>query len=351
MNNAQARKATVGVWAAVAIAVLLTAARQAGAAEPYGEKLVYDPETGRWVEPVPPEPGTEAGDLQIARDLLARKELKKARKALRNWLATYGYDSPRRPEALFLLGRVEFESGNYIRAHERYQQIIGEFPGTEHAERAVRAELVIAEMFLAGKKRKVWKILRFGAVDEALDILDDIIANNPKSDVAEQAIKIKADYYFRTGQYDLAEDEFARLAREYPRSRYERYALLLSARSALASFPGIDFDDAPLIEAAERLRQFQEKYPEHAQAEGVSQLLEKIRNTRAQKEYRIGRYYERTKHYDAAAFYYRSVMTHWPQTTWAGLAESRLLELGYLEPVEQQGSEAPAESPAEEARR
>ncbi len=348
----QPLKATIRV--SVAIVTALSGSWSASSAapeQPYGQKLVYDSGTGQWVEPVPPEPGTEDGDLQIARDLLARKELKKAKRALGRWMALYGYDSTRHPEALFLLGRVEFELGNYIKAHERYQEIIGEYPGTEFADRALRADFVIAEMFLAGKKRKVWKIFRFKAVDEGLDILDDIIVNNPNSPLAEQAIKTKADYYFRTGQFDLAEDEYAHLAREYPRGQYERQALLLSARSALASFPGIHFDDAPLIEAAERFRQFRQKYPGYADSEGVGQVLEQIRNTRAHKEYEIGRHYERTRHYDAAAFYYRSVMNHWPETMWAGMAESRLFDLGYLQPAEavDETTGWPPEPSAEEA--
>ena len=58
---------------------------------------------------------------------------------------------------------------------------------------------------------------------------------------------------------------------------------------------------------------------------------EQIRNSRAHKEYTIGRYYERTKHPRAAAFYYRNVTAYWPDTTWAVLAQGRMDRLGYGE--------------------
>ncbi len=102
----------------------------------------------------------------------------------------------------------------------------------------------------------------------------------------------------------------------------------LSNNSALASFPGIDFDDAALIEAEERFRQYLAQYALAAQQEGVGQILTQIHATRAEKELSIGRYYEKTKHFDAAIFYYRSTCEHWPDTGAAFQARERLASLG-----------------------
>ena len=53
------------------------------------------------------------------------------------------------------------------------------------------------------------------AHDEAIEILDEIIINHPHHPLVEQAARVKADYYFRTGEFELAEDaSSARISRK-----------------------------------------------------------------------------------------------------------------------------------------
>ncbi|MBN1344945.1 MAG: outer membrane protein assembly factor BamD [Phycisphaerae bacterium] len=325
---------TVGLVVASLSGPLLGAKKQA--TEQFAERLTYDPATGEWLELAPPEPGTPDGDLELARATLARgdgaKDFRRARKLLQNWVKTY-YDHPRFVEALFYYADAEFQLGNLMKAYELYERLLDDYGATELAQRALRNELVVAEVYLSGRWRKVWKgMIRLPAYDEAMDILERIATNRaPGTPLAEQAIKTKADYYYAKGEFADAEEEYARLAREFPRSRYVRLASLRSAQAAFASFPGVKFDDAALVEAEERFEQFRKRYPQAAEEENVPLLLEQIRNSRAHKEYTIGRFYERTKHPRAAAFYYRSVMQYWPDTTWASLAQGRADHLGFGE--------------------
>jgi len=314
----------------------------------YPERLVYDPQTREWIMEQPPEPGTPDGDLAIARNLLARGEHKRAAKKLRQWIVRYAFESPRHPEAVYLRGRVEFERKNYIRAHRYYLEVLNGWPGTEWADRALRGDFVVAEVFLAGHRRKFLGVPFVHAYDEALDILDDIIVNHPNTVLAEQALKTKADYYFRNGEFELAEDTYAQLARDYPASQYVREAMLQSARAALASFPGVQFDDAPLVEAEERFLQFRQAFPQYAGDEDVELILDNVRTKRAEKEFAIAEYYRRAQQPQAAVFYYRSVREGWPDTTWAALAEARLARLGWAPETEADPAvpQVPADSTA-----
>jgi outer membrane protein assembly factor BamD (BamD/ComL family) len=298
------------------------------------ETWTYDPKTGEWIEQPPPQPGTENGDLDLARQALAREEFKDAAKRAAAWIKTYGGSAERYPEALYVSATAQLELGDYRAAHDGYKALLNDFPGSVYAERALSAEFRIAEQYLAGQRRKAWGgLLRVRDYEEGIKIMDDIIANHTGTELAELAIKTKADYYFRQGDFELAQDEYARLARDYSRGRYEPYALLRSAQSALASFPGVKFDDAGLIEAEERFRQFEQRYPQIAEAKDVPVVLEQIRTTRAQKEYDTASYYERTHKKSAAAFYYRSTIRNWPGTTWSAQAEARLAKLGLGEPA------------------
>ncbi len=294
---------------------------------PHGQQLTYDPATGRFVEEAEPVAGTPLGDLQLARQALARGEHRRADAAAKKWIKTYGEGHELGAEARLLRAEIDIARRDHYKAHKRLDALLGEFGGGDIADRAATLEFVVAEVFLSGTKRKVWGIPLLNARDKGIEILDRLSTDFDGTTLAENAIKTKADHYFDRGEFALAELEYARLTQEYPRSRYVRPSMRRSAESALASFPGIDFDDAALIEAEERFRQYLAQYAD-AEQEGVGQILEQIHATRAEKELSIGRYYEKTKHRESAIFYYRSTCRNWPDTAAAFQARDRLTRLG-----------------------
>jgi hypothetical protein len=154
-----------------------------------------------------------------------------------------------------------------MQAH-RLEEVLDGWPGTDIADRALRKELIIAEMVLfKGRKQKVWKVLWLSAEEETLTILDRIIDERAReTPIAEQALRLKADYHYINGNFEEAETAYARLMREFPRGRYQKFAMLRAGESALARFPGVEFDDADLLEAEVYLKDFAQKYPKDAGA-------------------------------------------------------------------------------------
>jgi len=186
---------------------------------------------------------------------------------------------------------------------------------------------------LSGVKRKVWLIFRVSGEDLGYQILDEISSDYPDSPLAELAVKTKADHLFKVGDHALAELEYARLLKDYPRSRYHQFALGRSAESALASFEGAEYDEAALVEAEERYNDYRLRYRVQADQEGVGLILDSIQEMRSEKDFLIGQYYERTDHIGSAIFYYQGVRKGFPNTIAARKATSRLELLGVLEPV------------------
>lgn len=292
-----------------------------------------------------PVPGTEAGDLDIARQWLAREEYKEALKTVEGWIKTYGTASDRHAEALYVQGTAQLELGEYRDAHDTYQKLLNDYPGSEYAEKALSADFRIAEQYMAGKRRKaLWGLLRVRDREAGVKIMDDVRTNYSDTPLAELAQKTKADYFYARGEFEQAETEYSALAREYPRSRYHPYALLQSARSALASFPGIKFDDAALVEAQERFTQFQMEYPDVSRRMDVPVILDQISARRADKTLDIARFYDKTGQRNAARYYYRATVQRYPGTPAASEAEGRLSAMG--EPVEQAGPAAAVGRPA-----
>ncbi len=303
-----------------------------------GEALEYDEARGVWVEQEPPIPGTAEGDLRLARMAYAEGHYGSAYRGIRKWLKRYGNTSPYYPDAAVLQARIEIARRDYYKAHKHLQEFLSEFGGTQAAAEAVHYEFVIADVFLNGTRRKFLGLRILSAEEMGIGILDDLAANNPGSSTAELALKTKADYFFKNGDFVLAEMEFTRLREQFPSSRYMRHALRRSADAALASFPGIEFDDAALVEAQARYHEYLVQYPGTAEQEGVGLILDDIREKRAAKELHVGDYYRRTRHRNAAAFYYRSTMANWPETIAARQAIRHLSKMG-MGKAEPSGSE------------
>ena len=290
--------------------------------------LTYDPQKKIWIEETPPLPGTPEGDLFCIRRLNAEERYRAALSAIKDFERCHGTTDPLYPEVILakaeaLIGREEFDD-----AHELLQKFLDEYGGMAITIDALRLEFIIAEAYLGGVKRTVWGVFRVSAVDEGHKILDEIITDYPDTKLAELAHKAKADRLFRAGEHDLAELEYARLLRDYQQSRYQEYALRRAADSALASFAGVDYDEAALIEAQERYDDFRVRFGSAGEREQVTVILDSIRQARAEKDFRIGQYYEKTDHLSSAIFYYQLVLKEWPDTIAATKAACRLELLG-----------------------
>lgn len=309
----------------------------AWAQKPRTRTLTYDPQRKEWVEQLPPPMGTAAGDLYAIRVRIQRGEYKAALFAIKRFIKDYGLTDSLYPDVLLARADALIGRNDYFKAHQVIQGFFSEFGGAPQTEEALRLEFVIAEAFLGGAKRKVLGVPLVSAEDLGLRILDEISTDYPDSRMAELALKTKGDHLFRQGEHGLAQLEYDRLLRDYPQSRYHRYCLRRAADAALASYAGIEFDETPLIEAEDRYREYRAQYPDDAAREGVDLILATIRERLAEKEFSIGRYYERTGHLSSAVCYYRGVKEQWPDTIASVKATKKLMLFGASEaaaPVE-----------------
>lgn len=295
--------------------------------------LTYDSQKKDWVEEAPPPAGTSEGDLYAIRTELKEGRHRTALSAVTRHIKKYGKEDSTYPQAILVQAEALIGLKSYDKAHKLLQEFLSEFGGMSLTSDALRMEFVIAETWLGGVKRVVWGIFRVSGEEKAYEILDEISSDYPDERIAELAIKTKGDHLFRIGEHALAELEYGRLLRDYPRSRYHQFAMGRTAESALASFEGVDYDEAALIEAEERYNDYRKQYRAAADAEGVGLILDSIREMRAEKDFEVGRYYERTEHFASAVFYYRSAKNNYGETVAASRAAARLELLGTGQPV------------------
>lgn len=292
------------------------------------ERIIFDDEKRVWIPAEELERPLE-GVVGQAQELMRERKIRQAERLLKKYLKESTGTEPDRAEAMLLYADAAFIRSDFGEADKRYKQIISEYPNTREYAISIRRELDIAKVWLAGKKKRVLGILFLSAKDEATDILSQIEQLAGGYRIAEVALWTKADYYYRSGQFELAEIAFRRLAKEYKSPRYHRIAFNRAAASALASFPGVAFDDTPLLEANELYTEYLDRFPNEARREDVPTILEQIKLKRAEKEYQTGRFYRRIYRPDAAAYYFRFVMRTWPESLWADRSRAELERMGY----------------------
>ncbi len=300
----------------------------AAAQPPRTRTLVYDAEHKTWKEEAPPPPGTPDGDLHVIRELVKAKRYRQALSAVKKFSKKYGDSVEAWAGVMLAEAQARIGRRQFAKAHEILQSFLSKYGGSDLTVEALRLEHVVAEAFLSGVKRKFLGIRLLSGKELGYEILDTIAADYPDTRVAELAIKTKADHLFREGEFTLAEAEYARLVRSYPTTRYLRYAMRRAADAALASFGGVPYDGAALIEAQERFEEYRRRFPAEAAGEDVDLILQRIAALEAEKEYRIGRYYERTDHLSSAVFQYQRVQQEWPESVAAAKARKRLRLLG-----------------------
>lgn len=310
------------------VAAPLASAGVTADAKPRLRKLTYDVNHKEWVEDSSPLPGTPEADLHQLRRTLADKKYRQADSQATKLIKKLGENHSLYPDLLIARAEAQIGRRRLGKAHLTLLEFLNRFSGSTLTADALRLEFVIAESYLQGEKRRWRGIPLFSGKDDAIEILDEISINYPDSRLAELAIKTTADHMFDEGDHSIAELEYARLLREYPQSRYAKFAMRRIADAALASFGGIPYDEAALVEAEERYEDYRRQYPATADQEGVGTILESIRVARSEKDFAIGAYYDRTGHYGSAIYCYRLVYRDWPETIAAGKAAERLRLLG-----------------------
>lgn len=325
----------------VLLAALLVPPGVAAAQTPRNRTLRYNVDKKEWVEKAPPTPGTPEAKLHAIRLMLTNKKYRKAYGRTKRLIRKLGENHQLYPDLLIARAEALIGRRRFVKAHRTLQDFLNRFGGTALTAKALRLEFIIAESYLKGEKRRWLGMRILSGKNDAIAILDQISNNYPDSQLTELAIKVTADHMFDTGEHSLAEGEYARLMREFPRGRYMEYAMGRSADSALASYGGVEYDEGQLIEAEERYSDYSRFSPVAAERKGVPAIFDSIRESRAEKDFSIAAYYDRTEHFSSAIYYYRLILQDWAGTIASVKAAQRLQLLGPAEAPVRTGAGGP----------
>ena len=162
--------------------------------------------------------------------------------------------------------------------------------------------------------RKGMRQFNKGNYERALENFEKLRDWYPFSKFAILAELKIADSHYRLQEYEdaiFAYDEFAEL---HPRNEAIPYVLYQTGRCYFDRMDTIDRDQAVTRKALERFKRLTEKYPDNSYTIKAEKHLNKIHKSLAGHDLYVGRFYYKTKHYKAALYRFKAVLSRYPDT-------------------------------------
>lgn len=159
--------------------------------------------------------------------------------------------------------------------------------------------------------------------EEAQQIFNTIILQDPASDYADDAQFYLAESYYRDGDYKLAAFNYNRLRTSFPNSPFYKQAFFQSGESYYNSSLSYDRDQRETRYAIDVFKSFASIYATDSLARTARSRVSELQEKLAQKDFTTGELYIRMEDYKAAMIYFDRVMEQYPETQYAKLAADR----------------------------
>jgi outer membrane protein assembly factor BamD (BamD/ComL family) len=282
-------------------------------------------------------------ELKAAMDLYKQDKMAEAERAFAK-IAKARKGSPWGEKAQFYIAEIQYQQKKYVYAHDSYEKLIAEYPGTEFLEKLVSREYEIAKIWLAqsDEKTKSDELLSWTShfdgkqplIDTqglGLKALEHVRIHDPTGQLADDALMKIADYHMRNLDYESAGIYYDQLIMDHPKSPLAHKAHLAAIDARMKSYQGPDYDASGLVRCRELVKQTLNKFPDQsAENNALYQTLDHINEAEAEKNYTIGAYYKKIGRVQAAEFYFGKIPQKWPQSPWAKKAKTELAALAKM---------------------
>ena len=281
---------------------------------------------GVWVPLVPPDKNTPEGRVSLMIQNFNNHHYGRVTDQAKAWLKIKAFKkNPLVPEVLLLRGDALNAMGDKYAALFPYEDLLDNFPSSPLYGPCLQREYNIATAFLSGYKRRFLGMRVLPVNGDAIRLLRRIQDRQRGSPLAELAGITVADYYYNNGRFRRSFQSYSDFLRRYPYSQFVVKATVRQCESLLATFRGVRFDMTPLHNAQAELETLTQEYPQQAAILQVKAIEERIYQVEGKKELQIAQFYIRFSHPKAAEFYYRRVISGWPDTIWARKARRELI--------------------------
>ena len=224
--------------------------------------------------------------------------------------------SPAAPAAQFRLAELIDQSGNPRRAFESYQKLVDDYPQSREFDRALAAQLAIADGFLERRR-----------YEQASEMYNSLLATAPFTKFAPEAQFKLGQSLENRREYAKSIEAYQMLLDRYPASDYADDALYQIGYVQLTEALGRSQDLSAAIDAKNTFEEFLAEYPNSEKAAQARDNLNRMTGREAGDLLSIAQFYDRNSNYRAAVIYYADLVRRQPGTDDAKLANERIEEI------------------------
>jgi outer membrane protein assembly factor BamD (BamD/ComL family) len=294
---------------------------------------------------VAPNPEADA-EFRAAETLFQQGKLEEAEKAFGK-IAKKRKDTPWGEKSQYYLAETQYQRGRYTLAHDSFERLHADYPGTDYREKLVAREFEIAQYWLSrsdpsrkAPKDAKWtdhfnaRVPLLDTGGNAIAALEHVRHNDPSGPLADDAAMQIADFHFVMGDYDSAALYYDQIltSHNHSKSPHLQRAQLASIDAKMKGYLGPEYDGTGLEQARVTVKETMTMFPERqASVDGaLYHTLDLISDHQAERAYTRGLYYRRTGHISSAEYYFAMVPYKWPRSSWAPKAKKQLAELAKM---------------------
>lgn len=126
-----------------------------------------------------------------------------------------------------------------------------------------------------------------------------------------------AQSYYHDTRYLLAASEYERFISQFPRSERRQEVQFKEAYCYYQLSPRYRLDQQYTYTAIEKLRLFNDNFPNSDRTQEAAQYISELRAKLARKQYNAGDLYMVMREYEAAIIYFDLTINNYPDTPWA----------------------------------
>jgi outer membrane protein assembly factor BamD (BamD/ComL family) len=244
-------------------------------------------------------------------------------------------DSALEEDALYMQAESYFFADRYYHASNVYTVLLKKYENSRHLDKIVVRHFAIGRYWeeeARGRsgmvpnftdRKRPW----FDQTGNAVAVYNSIRLNDPTGPLADDATMAIATTHFLNQRYEDASYHYDLVRKDHPNSEHQLQAHLLGLQSHMRAYQGAQYDGTTLKHADEIAKQTLTQFGrqlDDEERERVERARLILIAQRAERDLEAGDYYRRLGFNRSARIYYRDILTEYPGTPIAELAQQRL---------------------------
>ncbi len=164
------------------------------------------------------------------------------------------------------------------------------------------------------KYKKAIEYYDSGDYYRALQLFDQLLPFFRGTDKAEELNYYYPNCYFEQRDYIMAAYYFKRYAKNYPNSKRAEECVYMSAYCKYLKSPNYSLDQTNTYEAIDELQLFINMYPDSYRVENCNNIIDKLREKLEKKAYHAAHLYYKMERYKSAILSFENVLKDFPDT-------------------------------------